>query len=282
MEEGAVTQVADRLGMTQSAVSHALKRLRLLWNDPLFLRTPTGMSPTAKALQLAPDIADAVRGLERLLEPGEVFDPKVQTRQFTIGLSDYAAAVYLPGLLHRDVFSAKGMSLRVRHTSRQLGFDMLRRGEVELVIGNFPDAPADLRQDLLAEHDFVCAADKAHPAFAGDHLSLQDYLAAEHLHVSLAGEPSGLVDAALARAGHKRHVAVTLPHFLLTGPLLKGTELIATEPRAVLNVLAQPYGLALSEPPVPTGGFGFSMLWHRRADDDGGLQWLRSMLKPGV
>lgn len=282
MEEGAVTRVANRLGMTQSAVSHALKRLRLLWGDPLFTRTPTGMVPTAKALQLAPDIADAVSGLERLLEPSDAFDPKVHARQFTIGLSDYAAAVYLPGLLHRDVFSAKGISLRVRHTSRRLGFDMLRRGEVELVVGNFPDAPADLRQEMLAEHDFACAADRTHPAFTGDGLPLKDYLAAEHLHVSLAGEPSGLVDTALARGGQKRRVAVTLPHFLLTGPLLRGTRLIATEPRAVLSLLAEPYGLALSEPPFSAGNFGFSMLWHRRGDDDRGLQWLRSMLKPGV
>ena len=282
MEEGGVVRAAGRLGMTQSAVSHALRRLRLVWDDPLFVRAPSGMVPTAKALRLAPDVADTVRGLERLLEPTGPFDPATHTRQFTIGLSDYAAAVHLPALLAREVLSADGVSLRVRHTSRALGFDMVRRGEVELVIGNFPDVPADLRQHALADQDFVCAADKAHPAFTADRLDLARYLEAQHLHVSLAGDPHGLVDAALARAGHKRRVAITVPHFLLAAPLLQGTRLIATEPRAVLAPMAEPYGLSLREPPFPAGTFGFSIVWHRRADNDPGLTWLRAALTAGT
>ena len=282
MEEAGVGRAADRLGMTQSAVSHALRRLRALWDDPLFVRTPSGMAPTAKALRLAPDVADAVRGLERLVASGAPFDPARDRRQFAIGLSDYAAARYLPALLARNALSAHGISLRVRHTSRLLGFDMLRRGEIELAIGNFPDAPADLRQTPLADQDFVCAADAAHPAFAEDRLSLDHYLDAEHLHVSLAGEPHGLVDAALAAAGHQRRVAVTVPHFLLSGPLLNGARLIATEPRAVLEPMAGPYGLALREPPFAAGTFGFCVLWHRRGDNDPGLEWLRGALTAGA
>lgn len=282
IEEGGVVRAAERLGMTQSAVSHALRRLRALWDDPLFVRGPSGMTPTAKARRLAPGVADAVRDLERLVESDEIFNPSLAVRQFTIGLSDYAAAAYLPGLLTREALSAQGVSLRVRHTSRALGFDMLRRGEVELVIGNFPEAPADLRQEALADHDFVCAAAEGHPAFAADRLEISDYLDAEHLHVSLAGEPYGLVDAALAKAGHKRRVAITVPHFLLAGTLLPDTRLIATEPRAVLAPLAEPYGLALCEPPFDAGTFGFSMLWHRRGDNDPGLDWLRRTLTAGT
>ena len=282
MEEGGVVRAADRLHMTQSAVSHALRRLRALWNDPLFVRTPSGMAPSAKALRLAPHVANAVRALEQLLEPAGVFDPSEQRRQFTIGLSDYAAAVYLPTLLARDALSAEGVSVRVRHTSRSVGFDMLRRGEVELVIGHFPEAPADLRQDHLTSQDFVCAADAAHPAFAEDRLSLDGYLDAQHLHVSLAGEARGLVDAALAKAGHERRVAITVPHFLLAAPLLQKTRLIATEPRAVLAPMAAAYGLCLREPPFVAGTFGFSIVWHRRADDDAALTWLRGALTRDV
>lgn len=278
MEEGSVVRAADRLGMTQSAVSHALRRLRTLWDDPLFVRSPSGMAPTAKARRLAPGVADAVRDLARLVEPGGVFDPSRAARQFTIGLSDYAAAAYLPRLLAREALSAEGVSLRVRHTSRALGFDMLRRGEVELVIGNYPEAPADLRQEPLADQDFVCAAAEGHPAFAGSALEMDGYLDAEHLHVSLAGEPYGPVDAALTKIGRKRRVAVTVPHFLLAGTLLPGTRLISTEPRAVLTPMAEPFGLVLREPPFDAGTFGFSMLWHRRADSDPGLDWLRGAL----
>lgn len=282
MEEAGVGRTAERLGMTQSAVSHALRRLRALWDDPLFVRTASGMTPTAKALRLAPDVADAVHSLERLVDRTAAFDPARTRRQFTIGLSDYAAAVHLPALLAHETLSADGVSLRVRHTSRTLGFDMLRQGAVELVIGNFPDVPADLRREALGERDFVCAADRGHPAFAADRLGLDDYLAADHLHVSLAGETHGQVDTALGKAGHARRVAVTVPHFLLTGPLLKGTRLIATEPRAVLAPMAGPYGLRLRETPFAAGTFGFSILWHRRSDGDPGLTWLRAALTAGV
>lgn len=278
IEEGSVVGVARRLHLTQSAVSHALRRLRVLWDDPLFVRTPSGMVPTAKALRLAPDVADAVRGLERLLEPADMFDPQTQTRQFAIGLSDYAAAVYLPGLLAEGPLSGDGVSLQVRHTSHALGFDMLRRGEVELIIGNFPEPSADLVQEDLAEQDFVCAADRTHPAFTEESLGMDRYIGSEHLHVSLAGRPQGLVDAALAEAGHRRRVAITVPHFLLAAPLLRGTRLIATEPRAVLAPMADAYGLALREPPFRAGTFRFSVLWHRRSDKDPALIWLRSTL----
>lgn len=278
VEEGSVVRTAERLGMTQSAVSHALKRLRTVWGDPLFVRSEGRMVLTSKAARLATGVANALRELDGLVDARAGFDPGSDSRRFVLGMSDYAASIYLPVLTSYCEGSAGRLTLLVRHASRAVGFDMLRRGEVEAVIGSFPEAPADLRRQALSDEDFACAARAGHPAFAGESLDLETYLQAQHLHVSLAGEASGMIDTALARIGRKRRVAVTAPHFLVVGRVLSGSDLIATEPRAVLEPLAKLHGLEVRETPFAAEGFDFSILWHRRSDADPALQWLRRVI----
>ena len=279
MEERNVSRAARRLGLTQSAASHALRRLRDVFDDPLFARAPDGMAPTAKALQLAPGVANALRELTMLVEPQGRFDPARARRCFVIGMSDYAISVYLPGLLRAHPATPEGVTFRIRHTSRAIGFDMLRRGEIELAVGNFAEAPGDLRKEDIAWHDFVCAAAPGHPFFAAKRLRLRNYLDAEHLHVSLAGESHGLVDAALARDGRRRRVVATVPHFLVVGGLLAASPLIATEPRAVIAPLARAYGLAVREAPFPVDAFSFSTIWRRQSDTDPAIDWLRTEIR---
>lgn len=278
LDERSVSRTAERLGLTQSAVSHALARLRSLWGDPLFVRGDGGMVPTSRAVALAPGILEAVRRLEALLEENAGFDPTTDERRFVLGMSDYAAALYLPRVMPHVVGPAGRISLLVRHASRATGFDMLREGGAELLVGNFPEAPADLRQAWLAEQDFVCAVAAARaPPGSGGGWSIADYLAAEHLHVSLSGDMAGLVDAALARRGVSRRVRVTVPHFWLIGHLLAQTSLVATEPRAILEPLAKLHGLTLFAPPFEVDSFAFSVVWHRRSDADAAHAWLRAI-----
>ena len=278
LEEGHAGRTANRLGMTQSAVSHALGRMRALWHDPLFVRGEGAMHPTQKALSLAPGVAAALRELRNLTHHDKAFDPTTDRRRFILGLSDYASAVFLPALLSHCAPFLDRITFLVRTTSRAVGFEMLDRGEVECVIGNFPTPPKRLRHATLFEEYFVCAMRADHP-LAGDDLDVEAYLAARHVHVSLAGEPTGLPDQFLSRVDKKRHVALTTGHFTVVPQILATSDLIATEPRAVLAPYQQLYDLTVQPPPFETDPFTFSLVWHGRSDGDKGLAWLRGLIE---
>ncbi|MDC7789868.1 LysR substrate-binding domain-containing protein [Rhodoplanes sp. TEM] len=272
--ERSVTRAAARLHLTQPAVSHALARLRALFGDPLFVRTPAGLSPTAAALRLAPRVAAVLAEIGGLLAPGERFDPATARRRFTLGMSDYAAFVVLPALAAALRAQAPRVELVVRHTSHASGFALLEDGGAELIVGHFPKPPARIVQAPLFAETFLCAARKDHPAFAR-RLTAARWAALDHLQVSLSGEPSGMVDEALRRKGVRRRVVTTVGHFLVAPEILAATDLVATEPARVLGPLAARLGLATRPPPVPLPGFAVVQAWPRRLTADDGLAWLR-------
>lgn len=278
LEERSVTRAARRLGMTQSAVSHALNRLRDVWRDPLFMRRGTGMVPSQRALALMPGIGAALGELRLLIGEAERFDLAGSRRRFVLGMSDYAAALFLPRLLDRAGDSLGRVTFLVRHASHAIGMDMLDRGDVECLIGSFPAPPARMREETLLQERFVCAARTGHPLFESG-LSLDAYAAAHHIHVSLSGEPSGLPDQFLARAGRSRHVAMTIGHFLVLPQILASSDLIATEPQSVLAPFLTGFGVATRPTPFRSDPFAFSMIWHARSDRDPAHDWLRGAIK---
>lgn len=275
MAERSVTRAAGRLRLTQPAVSHALARLRGLFRDPLFVRTPAGMEPTPTALALGPRIAAVLHEVGAMLAPAEAFDPAASDRVFTLGMSDYAAAVFLPALARRMERSAPAVTLVVLHTSHVAGIGMLDAGEAELVVGNFPEPPRRLGSELLYREAFLCALRPRHPALAGG-LNLKAYLRCAHLNVSLHGEPTGYIDRILDRARHRRRVALTVGHFLVAADIAAATDLVATEPARVLEPAAA--RLELREPPFPVPTFTVVQLWPRRLTTDPGHAWLRRQI----
>jgi DNA-binding transcriptional LysR family regulator len=276
--EGHATRAAERIGLTQPAVSHALNRLRALFGDPLFVRSPRGMVPTSLAQDIAPSVRSILEQVEGVLRGGRALDPAASTRQFVLGLSDYAAFVLLPRLTVRLDQEASGVSLVVRNTSRSVGLPMLEDGTVELIAGNFPEPPTHMREELLYEEDFICAGRRDHPDL-GEPLDLDRYLALRHLQVSTKGNPSGYVDAVLAEKGLKRNVAVTVGHFLMAPMLVDASDLVATEPRRLLTPLAGRLPLRLFSPPIDIPLFRVVQTWHARHDADPGHQWLRRILR---
>ncbi len=275
--EGNATRAAVRLNLTQPAVSHALSRLRTLFGDQLFVRTPAGLAPTPLAESLAPRVREALDRVEALLRPPEPFDPRDCARTFVIGMSDYAALAVLPGLLARVRAAAPGVRLLVRHANRELGPAMLDRGEIEVAVGNFHELPSRFSRELLFMEEFSCAWKAGMPGTEGG-LDLAAYLALDHLHVSLRGSSSGWADEALAEIGRERRVTVTVGHFLVAPPLLAAGGLVATEPRCVIEVFAGSFGLAHRPPPFPIRSFAVEALWPRRLDGDAGLTWLRRQM----
>jgi DNA-binding transcriptional LysR family regulator len=275
--EGHATRAAERIGLTQPAVSHALNRLRALFGDPLFVRSPRGMTSTPLAQDIAPSVRSILEQVEGVLLGGRAFDPAQSKRQFVLGLSDYAAFVLLPRLTARLDREAPGVSLVVRNTSRSVGLPMLEDGTVELIAGNFPEPPSHMREELLYEEDFVCAGRGDHPNLDAT-LALDRYLSLRHLQVSMKGSPSGYVDAVLADKGLKRNVAVTVGHFLMAPMLVDASDLVATEPRRLFSPLAGRLPLRLFPPPLSIPPFRVVQTWHRRHEADPGHQWLRRVL----
>jgi len=278
MRERNVTRAASRVGLTQSAASHALTRLRALFGDDLFVRTPRGMEPTAHALDIAGPVAAVLAQVEGILAPGATFTPGQSSRVFRIGLSDYAAFVLLPGLIERVERDAPGIRLIVQNTSHGQGHAMLDAGEVELIAGNFPVPPQHMCEELLFEEDFLCAVRPDHPEI-GESLDASTYFRSRHLHVSSRGGLEGYPDRFVREGPRRRRIGVTVGHFLLAPFLLRFTDAIATEPRRILAPLAETLGLRLFPPPVDIPPFRVTQVWPRRLDKDARHVWLREMVK---
>jgi DNA-binding transcriptional LysR family regulator len=277
MTERSVTRASERLHLTQPAVSHALSRLRGLFKDPLFVRTPAGLEPTPHASRIAGRISAALAELGSVLTPHGRFDPAASDRQFIVGMSDYAAFVFMPTLAARVKAEAPSVRLIVRHTNHTRGLAMLDSGDAELIVGNFPKPPARICGELLFRENFLCAARSNHPAFAGK-LTLRTYLGLEHLHVSLSGEPSGYIDDVLRRKKRRRTIALTVGHFLVAPSIIATTDLVATEPTRILRPAARHLSLAIQEPPIALPPFEVVQMWPRRQTMDEGNAWLRTQI----
>lgn len=273
LHERHLTRAAARLPMSQPAVSHALARLRTLLGDPLFHRTRGGLRPTPHALALEAPLRDVLAQVRRLLA-GAVFDPAASRRTFRLAMSDYGASVVLPPLVRRLRAQAPGIDLEISYTSRGGMIAGVADGQLDLALAVFGETPADIRRAVLFHEPFVCVMDAA--GTAGP-LTLDDYLARPHVLVAASQDQrSGEVDAALARLGRARRVALRLPHWTAAPAVVAGTDLVLTV--AQRTVMPTPPGLAVQPVPFPIDPLGFEMIWHERADGDAGLRWLREAL----
>lgn len=273
LHERHLTRAAARLPMSQPAVSHALARLRTLLGDPLFHRTRGGLRPTPHALALEAPLRDVLAQVRRLLA-GAVFDPAASRRTFRLAMSDYGASVVLPPLVRRLRAQAPGIDLEISYTSRGGMIAGVADGQLDLALAVFGETPADIRRAVLFHEPFVCVMDAA--GTAGP-LTLDDYLARPHVLVAASQDQrSGEVDAALARQGRARRVALRLPHWTAAPAVVAGTDLVLTV--AQRTVMPTPPGLAVQPVPFPIDPLGFEMIWHERTDGDAGLRWLRESL----
>lgn len=277
LEEASVTKAAKRIGRSQSAVSHALSRLRALLGDPLFVRSPEGMSPTPFALSLAEPVKEVLQRMESLFQSGNTFVPATDRRCFTIGFTDYTSFVFLPRLVAELERLAPKAELVVKNTSYTLGHGMVEGGEAEIVVGNFPAPPNFVREKVLYREEFVCVMNKNHPAANGQ-ITLEQYERSRHVLVSLQGKMPGYLDKALHKLGIVRKSNVIIGHFMLVPFILQKNDAIATEPSRLIIPLAKVLGLKTCPPPFAIPPQSIKMAWHRRYDDDSSHRWLRELI----
>ena len=286
LEERHVGRAAERMHVTPSAVSHGLGRLRRMLNDPLFLRTPKGVVPTARAADLAAPVADVLARARSVIGTAAPFDPATSTRRFTIGAPDGASAVLLPPLVAELARAAPGVDVGVRQllpvpgetSPEQAWRDALAELEaraVDVAVLPAPDVPARFHRRPLYDEDFVVAM-RAPP---GRPLTLDRYCALQHAVVSLHGDPHGFVDEALAKHGRSRRVAVTVPNFLFALAVVADTGLVAAVPRRFAAMHAPRFGVVYGESPVALRRFRIDAIVPESAMADAGVAWLVDALE---
>ncbi|MHC2434372.1 LysR family transcriptional regulator [Bradyrhizobium sp. USDA 4451] len=275
MEERHVTRAAERIGLAQPSMSSALRRLRALFADELFLRAGAGMQPTEKALALAGPIGEALRQIRGALAPDPAFDPATARRRITIAATDYGDLVLVPELTRLLRIEAPGIDLAVRAlTEATTALAKLERGELDALIGgHLPESPRCVRHRLFEER-FVCIRAAA-PANQSERLTLQDYAALPHALFSAAGGDGlpSVIDALLARHGLKRRVAVTLAHVVAVPFAVTGTDLIATMAERVARRFTNLADVAVVMPPIDIPAFAIDLIHASRAAEDPALRW---------
>jgi DNA-binding transcriptional LysR family regulator len=273
-----VTRAANRLGITQSAASHALARLRDLLGDPLLVRGPGGaMVPSALAIRLAPQLRKVLEDLAGVLR-GQTFDPATARRTFRIGASDYVELVLLPKLSARLARLAPGIDLWV-HTFDELGDVELATGKLDCVLAppRRNVRPSGTFEKVILRESFTCVMRAGHP-LARSRLTLARYCEVPHLMVAPRGTPGSFVDDALASVGRTRRVALAVPHFLVVPYVIAATDLVATLASRIATLFADTLDLVMVPPPIAISGFAIALAWHERNHRDAAQRWLRDQI----
>lgn len=276
LETQNLTLAAKRLGLTQPAVSHSLKRLRELLGDPILVRTKRGMTPTPRALELRPAVRDALAAAAAVLQAAPAFDPRASQRAFAIALPDQAAFQMLP-LLANELTDAPGLRIDVRPLQHDRIVEELGR-DLDLAISVFRDAPAGIREQVLFKEEFVCVMRRGSPAARGP-WDLARYLACRHLMIAPRGLIGSPLDELLAKRGQARSISMLVPHFLVAPHIVATTDLVWTAPQRLAVAFAEQLPLTTREVPFRVPGFTIVMRWHMRLDRDPGVIWLRETLK---
>jgi DNA-binding transcriptional LysR family regulator len=276
--ERSVTRAALALGVTQSAMSHTLNRLRAVFDDKLFVKVGDAMVPTRKGEALRQPVLDVMSTVRHQILAEASFDPLTARRTFTLCLSDVGELVTLPPLLQRFSREAPHCSVRALRIPSEQVEGLLAAGDADLAVGSISSVPEGLFQQQLYLHTFVTIVSSRNKE-VGAKISLAQFERMPHIAVALNGRGTPY-DQALEERGVKRLVKVTTPHFLMV-PLLmdRHPELIATVPVALANVFAG-YGMVRAlDPPIRLPPFAIRQHWHSRFHHDPALVWLRELMK---
>ena len=279
MAARSVSRAAARLNQSQPAVSAALKKLRDILGDPLFIKDKQRMVPTERALQLEASVRIVLAEIDGLLAPADSFEPATTRQTFRIGTPDYLAPPLMASMVSYMRMTAPRARLLVHSLAPGYDYEAaLAGGELDVVIGNWPQPPEHLRMAILLEDEVVCLVGKDHPA-AGGTMTVADYLGGAHVvPLVYSVTQRGVVESHLAALRMTREATVTVPFFNMAPWLLPGTDLIFTTSRHFAEHYASQLPLAVVRSPIDFPGMRFYQLWHSRTHHAQGHAWLRSLL----
>lgn len=275
-EERSVRRAGARIGLSQSATSHALARLRALLGDELLVRTATGMEPTPRALALAGPIRLALDGIQATLAPDR-FDPATARRTFSIVVETYGTIVIVADMVDRIRREAPGIDVTVRSGPPAQIVDDIDKGRADIAIGSPRALPGRFVTRQLMTDRHVCLMRAGHP-LAGGAMTLAQFLGTPHLLVSMNDEAEDLVDHALAAAGLARRIAFRLPNGLAAVAALLRSDMIAVVSEGAARMFAGLSPLVMTEPPLALPATTFRLIWNRHLHESAGHVWLRRVL----
>ena len=287
LRERNVTQAAHSLGLSQPAMSNGLKRLREVFNDPLLIRTSDGMTPTAKAEELEPQLREILTNVDRALQPTEEFVPERENRVVRLMASDYAESTLLPYVLKELREQAPGITLDIMNPS-DVSFLGVARGKVDLVINRFAQMPQSFHQITLWQDTFSCLLSPENPIL--EDFTLDHYLAADHIWVSKTGmgvgvgvnpddvQRLGWVDSTLGELGKKRRIRVFTRHYQAAMTLAEQNDLIVTLPTRATQLKRDNPRVVVRDVPFDIPPLELKMAWSPLLQHNPGHRWIRQLI----
>lgn len=296
MEERSVLRASQKVFLSQSAVSHSLARLREILEDELFIRTATGMQPTARAVAMAGMVRDALKSLEAAIELPR-FEPATSTRKFTIAANDFTTMVLARRLLNVLRADAPHVDIAIKPVTRIDLAEQIDLGRIDAAIGTFQAASSRFKSSFLFEYDDVLIT------HASQHLgpiATEALAAIPIIVISFGGEQEGAIEGFISERGLGRRsemydrasferamsaskqtprIAITLPHFLALPAFLDGPGMAAIVPRPLADAFARTIPIAIHELPYPTTHMEVRSLWHERHEGDASHDWLHEVMR---
>lgn len=288
LRECNVTRAAEELGISQPAMSNSLRRLRDLFQDPILVRTSSGMVPTSRALELQPLVRNVLVAAEEVIMPKAAFNPLESQRIFRIMASDYTECTLLPTLLKHIRKLAPGVCIDVL-TPSDVNFHDVENGKVDLVINRFDTLPQSFHQIHLWEDSFSCVVSAKNPV--RDNWTLDTYLKSNHVWVSKTGmgvgvgmtpddvQRLGWVDEALSKLGETRTIGVFTRHYQAALRLAEQKDLIVTLPSLAARAISNSDSVVILKPPFEIPKMRLKMVWSPLLQHDVGHRWMRQLIK---
>jgi DNA-binding transcriptional LysR family regulator len=276
ISERAVTRAAGRIGLSQPAMSHALSRLRGLFADDLFVRTPTGMEPTARAREIAPLVSAAIEHIEAALNLGVGFDPAKSAGIFTAGMAEYAEVALVGRLARAFAEQAPRAILRLLPLNGADAAEQLERGMIDVAVAHLRTLPTPIESQTLLRDPFVVIMRRGHP-LAAEPLSIEAYAGQSHILVSPRGDTAGAIDRILVDFGLRRRISLLVATYLALPAALAAADLIATVPSRTARQIAATAEIEILPLPIDLS-MTVSMAWHRRAASEPAQAWFRALL----
>ena len=277
MTEGSISRAADRLAMTQPAVSNAVSRMRTAWKDDLFVKDGRNIKPTLKASNLWEQIKLPINELSMVIKPKN-FDPSSSSRTFRIAAADIVVNMMMLPLRQYIEQHAPNVNVHMIPYTIVNSAQVLDDATVDLVIGTGINQTPNIRSEHLFHPHYICAMRPGHKLVKDD-LSLSEFANAEHLLVSLSGDVVGVTDEVLAQQGLSRRIAMTVNQFAMVTPLLANSDLICVVPLGAISEGIMQGKLTGTKPPIELSPPGANLFWHIRQDKDLGLIWLRDQVR---
>jgi DNA-binding transcriptional LysR family regulator len=279
MRELNVTRAAEQMFITQSAMSHILHRLRQQLDDPILVKTPSGMKPTERALALIDPVRAVLSETERLIQPPEAFDATTSQRRFIIAATDYLEFLLIPSLSGLIEKIAPGIGLHIKRTETSFPVTQLENGSLDVVLGftSVLNPPSHLLTQVLFSDQMACVVRQNHPLITTSP-TLDEYIKVPHMLISRTGSPTGFIDEKLAELGIERRIKLIVPHFLSAPLIVAETDMILSLPSRIAEQFKKFAPLEIFPAPLELPSYDLAMIWHPLSDKDPAHLWLRDTI----